>query len=108
MPGHVFVQHVEPVEQRSGLVLPPQIHREEGRTGVVVAVGSDSQQYSRRLKRLVTVSMTLSPGQYVLFKKHTADVFSIKGQTFYAVREADCLLVAPDLATFQQLTVPTA
>ena len=43
-------------------------------------------------------------GQYAVFKPRTGDVFSIKGRTFFNVKESDLLATFDTIQDFQRLT----
>ena len=95
MPGMVFIEYVEQGEERSsGIVLPTSmVKREEQRTGRIVAVGKGDG----------STPVNLQVGQYALFKKHSADVFTIASRLFFAVQEEDILAVIDDAKTFESL-----
>jgi co-chaperonin GroES (HSP10) len=95
--GHVFIEHVEVVQQRSGIILPDVISKEERNGGKIVAVAA-----YYRAHRGEERPMSCEVGQYAVFKPRTASVFSIQGRTFYAVHQ-DEILATMDEATFHQL-----
>jgi co-chaperonin GroES (HSP10) len=104
MRGYALLEHVDPVAQRSGLALPSTVQTEERRTGRIVALGDPELVYSRTEKRLVEQSLEVSVGEYAVFKKHSADVLSIGGRSFFRVKVTDILGVTDSLAEFQRLT----
>lgn len=112
LPGHVYIEHIEPIERRSTLVLPETISRDERSGGRIVAtagykpipVTCCADCCPNFVEGMDQAPMSVTVGQYAIFKPRSADVLSIKGRTFFSVREDD-LLATMDEAAFNQLTV---
>lgn len=108
MPGTALLEYLEPAVERSGLALPDTFKRDERRTGRVVAVADFKRDRRRRPDRtweIVQLPMSVRVGDYVLFKRHTADVLTIAGRQFFSVKDDDILAATDDLKTFEQLTI---
>jgi co-chaperonin GroES (HSP10) len=107
--GHIFIEHVEPAEARGTVFVPETIKREERNGGKIVAVAE------HRIGRDKDGSPTVIPmmlkgceGQYAIFRPRQADVFAIRGKTYYCVHEDYVLATFPTLKDFQRLTaLPT-
>ena len=106
MAGTVLIEYVEPVEQQSSLVMPSEFQREERRTGRVVGV-ADFKHAHRKLEdgsyEHLKLPMSVSVGDYVLFKRHSADVLTIAGHQFFSVNDDDILATTDDPKTFESL-----
>jgi co-chaperonin GroES (HSP10) len=104
-PGHVLIERLVPAEAATGVFLPSSNGRLEDRSGRVVAIGDPGLVWSKTIKAFVPRPFDVEVGQYVVFKERTAEVFSIKGQTYFSVASEDLVLSAPDEESFRELSL---
>jgi co-chaperonin GroES (HSP10) len=114
-PGHVFVELLgatEDTERASGIVVPTVQNPEEQHKGRIVAVAAFKEVptdccpgcCSNCVPGMNHAPIESKVGQYVIFKRHHADVFAVRDRIFFNVREDDLLAVTDDEATFQSVT----
>lgn len=101
-PCHVFIEYAEPAAVRGHVVIPDTVKPEERNGGRIVAVAD-----CYRTKKGTEIPMTSRVGQYAVFRPRSADVFSVRGVTYFNVHEDDLLLVTDSLEEFQKLTSTT-
>ena len=116
LPGYVFIEYVEPVAAGGLIALPGSLDTKERSGGQIVAVAEFKTVpcdccpdcCPNFVEGMDRVSMESKAGQFALFKPRHADVFSIKGRTFFSVKEDDLLLTTDTIEDFQRLAPVTA
>ncbi len=73
---------------KSGIILPDTMDKERPEQGEVVSVGP-----GRLLDDGTRSTMSVKPGNKVLFKKYSPDEFTIDGQEYLVLSESDLLAI---------------
>ncbi len=72
----------------SGIVLPDTVDKDKPEQGEVVAVGE-----GKMLDNGTRVSMSVKPGDIVMFKKYSPDEITVGGEELLVISESDILAI---------------
>ncbi len=86
---HIIVKAVSAeAKSASGIIIPDTVSKERAERGEVISVGP-----GRELENGSRSSMSVQPGQVVLFKKYSPDEVKVDGQEFLVIKMEDVMAI---------------
>ena len=85
---NVVIEHVEQQDKSSGGVFLPDTAKEKPQEGLIRAVGD-----GRVLDNGTKLSMSVKPGDHVVYRKYSGSEFKIDGTEYLIVPEKDILAI---------------
>lgn len=86
---YVLIESVKEEEKtKSGILIPDTAEKEKPEQGTIIAVGP-----GKKNKEGVVISLSVKPGQKVLFSKYGPNEIKVDGKEYLICREDDLLAV---------------
>jgi len=86
---HILIEPIKEEEKtKSGILLPQTAEKERPEQGKVIAVG-----LGRRTEKGQIISVSVKPGQKVLFTKYGPNEIKVDGKEYLIAKEEDILAI---------------